>query len=68
MDDPGNSDPLSPNPGLVDSASDGNWCGPLPCHGKFQSNVGCADGHVALMYPAQWFYAGTPWLQPELGR
>jgi hypothetical protein len=68
VDDPGNDDAASPDGGAPDNPNDPNWCGPLPRHGDFQDNNGFADGHVELMKPSQWYYAGTPWLQPEPGR
>jgi prepilin-type processing-associated H-X9-DG protein len=68
IDDPGNDDPISPDPGAGDQTTDPNWCGPFPRHGEFQSNNGFVDGHVELMKPSQWFYTGTPWLDPEPGR
>jgi prepilin-type N-terminal cleavage/methylation domain-containing protein/prepilin-type processing-associated H-X9-DG protein len=68
MDDPGGDDPISVEGGDVNSAADPNWCGPFPRHGNFQSNNGFVDGHVELMKPSQWYYAGTPWLDPEPGR
>jgi prepilin-type N-terminal cleavage/methylation domain-containing protein/prepilin-type processing-associated H-X9-DG protein len=68
FDDPGSGDPLSVEGGDVDSSTDPNWCGPLPRHGDFQSNNGFVDGHVELMKPSQWYYADSPWLDPEPGR
>ncbi len=68
FDDPGNDDPISPDPDAADQTTDANWCGPFPRHGDFQSNNGFPDGHVELMKPSQWFYAGSPWLDPEPGR
>jgi prepilin-type N-terminal cleavage/methylation domain-containing protein/prepilin-type processing-associated H-X9-DG protein len=66
--DPGNDDPVSPDPGADDMTTDPNWCGPFPRHGEFQSNNGFVDGHVELMKPFQWYYTGSPWLEPEPGR
>jgi prepilin-type N-terminal cleavage/methylation domain-containing protein/prepilin-type processing-associated H-X9-DG protein len=68
FDDPGDDDPISPDPDAPDQTTDPNWCGPFPRHGNFQSNNGFVDGHVELMKPSQWYYAGSPWLDPEPGR
>ncbi len=68
FDDPGNGDPVSPDPGADDQQTDPNWAGPFPRHGNFQSNNGFVDGHVELMKPSQWFYVDSPWLAPEYGR
>jgi prepilin-type N-terminal cleavage/methylation domain-containing protein/prepilin-type processing-associated H-X9-DG protein len=68
LDDPGGDDPISPDNGAADQSGDPNWCGPFPRHGAFQSNNGFVDGHVSLMKPSEWYYAGTPWLQPAPGR
>ena len=56
----------SPCVGCVSSTSDPNWGGPLPRHDE-RSNNGFADAHVERMKPMQWYWAGTPWLKPELG-
>jgi len=66
LEDPVN-DPDSPDVSATTSATDPNWCGPLPRHGNFQSNNGFTDGHVELMRPSQWYYGNTPWLKPEPG-
>jgi prepilin-type N-terminal cleavage/methylation domain-containing protein/prepilin-type processing-associated H-X9-DG protein len=66
LDDVAN-DPDSPDFGAVKGKNDPNWCGPFPRHGKFQSNNGFVDGHVALMRPSQWYYGNTPWLKPMAG-
>ena len=68
LDDPDNDDPIAVDAGAVASSTDPNWCGPFPRHGDFQSNNGFVDGHVELMKPAQWYYGGSPWLDPEPGR
>jgi prepilin-type N-terminal cleavage/methylation domain-containing protein/prepilin-type processing-associated H-X9-DG protein len=62
MDDPG-----GPYSGLVCAPSrlDDNWCGPSIRHSA-RCNVGFLDGHNEKMN-AQWYYRGTPWLQPMLG-
>jgi prepilin-type processing-associated H-X9-DG protein len=59
LDDP-SQDPDSPAVGDTESLDDPDWCGPLPRHGDFESNNGFVDGHVELMRPSQWYYAGTP--------
>ncbi len=66
LDDP-SQDPDSPAIGDTESPDDPNWCGPFPRHGDFESNNGFVDGHVELMRPSQWYYAGTPWLRPLPG-
>jgi prepilin-type N-terminal cleavage/methylation domain-containing protein/prepilin-type processing-associated H-X9-DG protein len=68
FDDPGDGDPVAVEGGDVDSLTDPNWCGPFPRHGDFQSNNGFVDGHVELLKPSQWYYAGSLWLDPEPGR
>ena len=67
FDDPGNDDPISPDPGAADMTTDPNWCGPFPRHGEFESNNGFVDGHVELMKPSLWYYNDTPWLKPSAG-
>ncbi len=60
-------DPLNdaPNTGGVTS-DDPNWGGPQPRHSR-RSNVLFADAHAQALRPAQWYWGGTPWLQPALG-
>ena len=60
--DPGDSSPCG---GCVTSA-DGNWGGPHLRH-LGRSIVLFADGHVQTLRSAQWYWAGTPWLDPREG-
>ena len=46
---------------------DANWGGPCPRH-RGRSNNAFVDGHVQAMKPAQWYWAGTPWLRPDAGQ
>jgi prepilin-type processing-associated H-X9-DG protein/prepilin-type N-terminal cleavage/methylation domain-containing protein len=61
--DPGNDAPCS---GCVTSAGDPNWGGPHLRHMQ-RSNVLFVDGHVEVMRSSKWYYAGTPWLRPDIG-
>ncbi len=56
----------SPCVGCVSSPDDPNWGGPCPRHNE-RANVALVDGHVESLKPLQWYWAGTPWLKPELG-
>lgn len=60
--DPGDDAPCT---GCTTS-DDPNWGGPHPRHGG-RSAVAFADGHAESLQPRQWYWAGTPWLKPELG-
>ena len=42
-----------------------NWCAPALRHNE-RSNNGFADGHVEAMKNS-WYYANTPWLDPNRG-
>ncbi len=42
-----------------------NWCAPALRHNE-RSNNGFADGHVEAM-KSFWYYADTPWLDPNRG-
>jgi prepilin-type N-terminal cleavage/methylation domain-containing protein/prepilin-type processing-associated H-X9-DG protein len=59
--DPANDDPCV---GCVSSPDDPNWGGPHPRHSQ-RSNNAFVDTHVEALKPAQWYFAGTPWLKPE---
>jgi prepilin-type N-terminal cleavage/methylation domain-containing protein/prepilin-type processing-associated H-X9-DG protein len=52
--------------GCVASVDDPNWGGPHPRHNR-RSNNTFVDGHVELMLAAKWYWAGTPWLLPDVG-
>lgn len=60
--DPANDAPCT---GCVTSPGDPNWGGQHLRHNQ-RSNVAFADGHVETLLNT-WFYAGTPWLKPDLG-
>ena len=61
--DPANDAPCT---GCTTSPSDPNWGGPHLRHNN-RSNVSFVDSHVESMRSSQWFWSGTPWLQPDLG-
>ncbi len=56
----------SPCVGCVSAPDDPNWGGPLPRHSN-RSNNAFTDGHVEPMRSAQWYWARTPWLMPDVG-
>jgi prepilin-type N-terminal cleavage/methylation domain-containing protein/prepilin-type processing-associated H-X9-DG protein len=60
--DPANDAPCS---GCVTS-DDPNWGGPHPRHSG-RSAVAFADSHIESLKPARWYWAGTPWLKPDIG-
>lgn len=60
--DPGND---APNTGGVTN-DDPNWGGPHPRHGG-RSAIAFVDGHIESFQPRKWFWAGTPWLKPDVG-
>lgn len=62
LHDPRNDGPCF---GCVTSM-DGNWSGPQARH-RGRSSVAFADGHVENLKPSQWYWAGTPWLDPFIG-
>ena len=62
LHDPQNDAPCS---GCVTS-DDGNWGGPHVRHGG-KSVVAFGEGHVELLKPSRWYWAGTPWLDPARG-
>jgi prepilin-type N-terminal cleavage/methylation domain-containing protein/prepilin-type processing-associated H-X9-DG protein len=61
--DPANDAPCS---GCVTATGDPNWGGPHLRHNQ-RSNVAFVDGHVENLRASVWYWAGTPWLKPELG-
>ncbi|MFM8419031.1 MAG: hypothetical protein ACKOEQ_02765, partial [Verrucomicrobiota bacterium] len=61
--DPGNDAPCT---GCVSSPDDPNWGGPDPRHDQ-RSNILFVDGHTESLRPSQWYYAGTPYLDPARG-
>ncbi len=61
--DPGNDAPCT---GCVSSPDDPNWGGPDPRH-DLRSIVMFVDGHTESLRPNQWYYAGTPYLDPARG-
>ena len=48
------------------TSDDPNGGGPHPRHGG-RSAVSFSDGHAESLLPRQWYWAGTPWLKPDLG-
>ncbi len=56
----------SPCVGCVSSPDDPNWGGPWPRHNE-RANVAFVDGHAESLKPIQWYWAGTPWLKPDIG-
>jgi prepilin-type N-terminal cleavage/methylation domain-containing protein/prepilin-type processing-associated H-X9-DG protein len=56
----------APCVGCVTSAFDPNWGGPHLRHSE-RSTVGMVDGHVESLRASQWYWSGTPWLQPNVG-
>lgn len=53
----------------ADSKGDGTSCesfAPNPRH-KGRANVGFVDGHVKSLNLAQWYFPGTPYLDPSRG-
>ena len=56
----------APATGAVSSTGDPNWGGPLPRHNN-RSNNAFVDGHSESMRSAQWYWADTPYLKPDVG-
>lgn len=45
-----------------------DWCGPDLRHGASKtSNVTFVDGHIEQMRASQWYWADTPWMNPNIG-
>jgi prepilin-type N-terminal cleavage/methylation domain-containing protein/prepilin-type processing-associated H-X9-DG protein len=61
--DPANDAPCS---GCVTSTGDPNWGGPHLRHNQ-RSAVLFADTHVEVKRGSDWYWAGTPWLKPDVG-
>jgi prepilin-type N-terminal cleavage/methylation domain-containing protein/prepilin-type processing-associated H-X9-DG protein len=61
--DPANDAPCT---GCVTSTGDPNWGGPHLRHNQ-RSNVLFADTHIETKRASDWYWAGTPWLRPDLG-
>jgi prepilin-type N-terminal cleavage/methylation domain-containing protein/prepilin-type processing-associated H-X9-DG protein len=61
--DPANDAPCT---GCVTSTGDPNWGGPHLRHNQ-RSNVLFADTHIETKRASDWYWAGTPWLKPDLG-
>ncbi len=61
--DPANDAPCT---GCVTSPGDPNWGGPHLRHNR-RSNVLFADSHVETLRASDWYWAGTPWLKPDVG-
>lgn len=61
-------DPAAPGQGaLVTEPDNADWCGPELRHNDGRSVVAMTDGHVDVMKASQWYWAGTPWLNPAIG-
>lgn len=60
LDDPMRKTPCE---GCVTSDFDPNWGGPDPRHG-LRSNNTFVDGHVQAQQSRDWYWAGSPWLDP----
>ncbi|HTV42875.1 MAG TPA: prepilin-type N-terminal cleavage/methylation domain-containing protein [Candidatus Sulfotelmatobacter sp.] len=61
-------DPAATGPGaLVVEPDNGDWCGPELRHDNGRSVVAMTDGHVEAMKASQWYWTGTPWLDPSIG-
>ncbi len=52
--------------GCVTSPDDPNWGGPHLRHND-RSEVLFADTHVEALKASRWYWAGTPWLKPDVG-
>ncbi len=61
--DPANDAPCT---GCVTATGDPNWGGPHLRHNQ-RSNVLFADSHVETKRASDWYWAGTPWLRPDIG-
>jgi prepilin-type processing-associated H-X9-DG protein len=61
--DPARDDPCV---GCVTSPGDPNWGGPQARHNT-RSQIAFADTHVEALRPRSWYWAGTPWLKPDIG-
>lgn len=61
--DPSNDNPCS---GCVTSPNDPNWGGPHLRHNQ-KSNIAFTDTHIETVKASKWYYAGTPWLKPDVG-
>jgi prepilin-type N-terminal cleavage/methylation domain-containing protein/prepilin-type processing-associated H-X9-DG protein len=63
INDPAATDPNA----LVIDPANGDWCGLELRHDHGRSVVAMTDGHVEAMKASQWYWAGTPWLNPSSG-
>ncbi|MFN0067120.1 MAG: prepilin-type N-terminal cleavage/methylation domain-containing protein [Limisphaerales bacterium] len=61
--DPANDAPCT---GCVTATDDPNWGGPHLRHNG-RSNVAFADSHIETLKSSKWYWAGSPWLRPDLG-
>jgi prepilin-type N-terminal cleavage/methylation domain-containing protein/prepilin-type processing-associated H-X9-DG protein len=61
------NDPAAPNPYTFVTAPDNpDWSGPELRHNG-RSAVTMTDGHVENKKSSEWYWAGTPWLDPKTG-
>jgi prepilin-type N-terminal cleavage/methylation domain-containing protein/prepilin-type processing-associated H-X9-DG protein len=63
LNDPADTQPNS----LVISPINPHWCGPELRHNNGRSAVAMTDGHVETKRASEWYWAGTPWLDPTNG-
>ncbi|HEX3628378.1 MAG TPA: prepilin-type N-terminal cleavage/methylation domain-containing protein [Verrucomicrobiae bacterium] len=60
-------DPAAAQGSLVTDPNNGDWCGPELRHNGGRSVVAMTDSHVDVLKASQWYWAGTPWLNPAMG-
>jgi len=62
------NDPADTQPGpMVVSPINPDWCGPELRDNGGRSAVSMTDGHVETKKASEWYWAGTPWLNPANG-
>ena len=60
-------DPADPTIAGAINPEDPNWCGPELRHSNGRSMVTLLDSHVEVKKASEWYWAGTPWLDPARG-
>ncbi|HLX94237.1 MAG TPA: prepilin-type N-terminal cleavage/methylation domain-containing protein [Verrucomicrobiae bacterium] len=55
-----------PNSLVIDPINP-DWCGPELRHNNGRSVVTMTDGHVEVKRASEWYWEGTPWLDPKKG-
>jgi prepilin-type N-terminal cleavage/methylation domain-containing protein/prepilin-type processing-associated H-X9-DG protein len=63
VDDPGKTSGACAGCTLT---SDPNWGGPMLRHNA-KSNIAFVDGHLEPKRASEWYFSGTPWLDPTRG-